>query len=58
MMSKKIITRKENLLLQEDFFRSVTAQITETEQRRKQKQEEFENVKQCGARLTKHRFTY
>lgn len=58
MMSKKIITRKENLLLQEDFFRSVTEQITKTEQRRKQKQEEFENVKQCGARLTKHRFTY
>lgn len=58
MMSKKIITRKENLLLQEDFFRSVTEQITKTEQRRKQKQEEFENVKQCGANLTKHRFTY
>ena len=57
-MSKKIITRKENLLLQEDFFRSVTEQITKTEQRRKQKREEFENVKQCGARLTKHRFTY
>lgn len=57
-MSKKIITRKENLLLQEDFFRSVTEQITKTEQRRNQKQEEFENVKQCGARLTKHRFTY
>lgn len=58
MMSKKIITRKENLLLQEDFFRSVTEQIAETERRRKQKQEEFENVKQCGANLTKHRFTY
>ena len=58
MMSKKIITRKESLLLQEDFFRSVTEQITKTEQRRKQKQEEFEYVKQCGANLTKHRFTY
>lgn len=58
-MDKKIINRKEDLWKQEqDFFRSVAGQVAESERRITQKREELNDVKQCGARLTKHRFTY
>ena len=58
MRRKNLIPRE---ILEKDdeiFYRTVSGRISETEVRRTQKREEFENVRQRGARLTKHRFSY
>ncbi|WP_410685918.1 hypothetical protein [Avibacterium paragallinarum] len=44
--------------VEKEIKQAVALHLSETELRVEQKRKEFENVKQCGARLTKHRFSY
>lgn len=45
-------------VVEKEIKDDVTTHLSETELRIEQKRKEFEDVKQCGARLTKHKFSY
>ncbi|MEH8030175.1 hypothetical protein [Gallibacterium anatis] len=55
-LAKKIEQGKKDI--ENGHFVTLEQWKLETGQRLKQKRKEFEDVKQCGARLTKHRFSY
>lgn len=57
-MTKKNQFLKFEKYQEKEVYQDAVLHLAETEQRLKQKRKEFEDVKQCGARLTKHRFSY
>ncbi|MEE6045154.1 hypothetical protein [Avibacterium paragallinarum] len=57
-MTKKNQHLKFEKTQEKEMMQAVVLHLSETEQRLEQKRKEFEDVKQCGTRLTKHRFSY